>query len=307
MEQFQLKTPVAFMVFNRPDTTEKVFEAIRKVKPAKLLVVADGPRPDKLGESEKCAAVRAIIDRVDWDCEILKNYSEVNLGCKHRIASGLDWVFDRVEEAIILEDDCLPHPTFFRFCEELLVKYRNDRRIMTICGSNVLTEWKSNIQSYHFSIYFNCWGWATWKRAWKYYDVDMKLWSETEIKQRVRDALADRNQYLYRQKVLDKTYFGNCDTWDRQWTFSCLAHSGLSVIPSVNLISNIGFTQDSTHTSNSRDERANLPLHSMVFPMKEPLGLAVDREYSYRFYKKLWESNLLKRAINKVKRALSEI
>ena len=135
-----MKTAIAFMVFNRPDTTKKVFETIREAKPPKLLVIADGPRAGRPGETEKCAATRAIIDSVDWECEVLTNYSDVNLGCKRRVSSGLDWVFNTVEESIILEDDCLPHSTFFQFCEELLEKYRYDSRIMQICGSNLIKD-----------------------------------------------------------------------------------------------------------------------------------------------------------------------
>jgi hypothetical protein len=136
MSQRQLKTTVAFFIFNRPYTTEKVFAEIAKAKPPKLLVVADGPHPDRPGEVDACATVRAIINHVDWKCEVLTNYSDVNLGCRRRVASGLNWVFDQVEEAIILEDDCLPHPSFFRFCEELLEIYRHDERVMHIAGSN---------------------------------------------------------------------------------------------------------------------------------------------------------------------------
>ena len=132
-----MKTPVAFLIFNRPDTTAKVFEAIRQAKPPKLLVVADGPRSDNPSEAEKCQAAREIIEQVDWECEVLTNYSDVNLGCKTRVSSGLDWVFDNVEEAIILEDDCLPHPSFFPFCEKLLDNYRDDKRIMDIRRNNM--------------------------------------------------------------------------------------------------------------------------------------------------------------------------
>ena len=303
MDEFPLKTPVAFIIFKRPDTTEKVFEAIRQAKPPKLLVIADGARPDIPGEAEKCAATRKIIDRVDWDCEVLKNYADVNMGCKQRVSSGLDWVFDNVEEAIILEDDCLPHPTFFRFCEELLEKYRDDKRIMTIGGTNLLIEWKSDTQSYFFSNYFHCWGWATWKRVWRNYDVDMKSWLNPEVKKKVENTIADSRQYLNREILLDKAYAGEIDSWDYQFFFTCLAHSGLSIRPSVNLISNIGFTEEATHT-NVSDVRANLPLSSMTFPLKEPQCIVVDREHDYKQYKKVWEKSLSKRIINKVKRLL---
>ncbi|MFM7711944.1 MAG: glycosyltransferase family 2 protein, partial [Microcystis sp.] len=142
-----------------PDTTARVFEAIRQAKPPKLLVVADGPRADRADDIEKCKAARAIIEGVDWDCEVLTNYSDVNLGCKNRVSSGLNWVFDTVEEAIILEDDCVPDPTFFRFCEELLEYYRHDQRIMVISGNNFQFGKKRTGYSYYFSVYTHCWGW----------------------------------------------------------------------------------------------------------------------------------------------------
>src|SRR5665648_587346 len=169
MSNFQLKTPVAFIIFNRPETTRRVFAEIAKARPTKLLVIADGPRATHPDDAEKCAVVRAIIDGVDWDCEVLKNYSDVNLGCKRRVSSGLDWVFDTVEEAIILEDDCLPHPTFFRFCEEMLAKYRDDKRIAMISGDNFQFGKKRTEYSYYFSRYTHIWGWASWRRAWDNY------------------------------------------------------------------------------------------------------------------------------------------
>ena len=240
MFDWQMETPVAFLVFNRPDVTEKVFAEIRKAKPPQLLVVADGPRKEKPDEIEKCQAVRSIIEKVDWECQVYKNYSDINLGCKLRVYSGLNWVFDTVETAIILEDDCLPHPTFFRFCDELLAKYREDKRVMMISGTNTLGEWKSNIQSYHFSYFGMIWGWATWRRAWQYYDVEMKLWALPEMKTLVRDVLGNEKQYNRVKKALDSIYDGH-DTWDYQFVFSRISQSGLAIIPSVNLISNIGF------------------------------------------------------------------
>lgn len=161
MPEFQLTTPVAFIIFNRPDTTEKVFAEIAKAKPPKLLVIGDGPRVSRQGEAEKVAAARSIIQCVDWDCEVQTNFSDVNLGCKRRVSSGIDWVFEQVEEAIILEDDCLPDPTFFRFCEELLARYRHDQRIGMISGDNFQFGSRRNDDSYYFSKYVHIWGWAT--------------------------------------------------------------------------------------------------------------------------------------------------
>ena len=199
MPDWQLKTPVAFIIFKRPQETERVFAEIRKVKPQKLLVVADEPVQIDRGRP-RLRSARAIIDRVDWDCEVLKNYADVNLGCRLRVSSGINWVFDTVEEAIIMEDDCLPHPTFFRFAEELLDRYRDDRRMMSISGQNVQFGRKRTDYSYYFSRYTHCWSWASWRRAWQHYDLDMKLWPE------IRDGnfLAGCTGRLAGCKSLDK-------------------------------------------------------------------------------------------------------
>lgn len=172
-----VSTPVAFFIFNRPVLTEIVFEAIAKAKPKKLLVVADGPRFAE--EEEKCQKARAaVIDKINWECEVLTNFSDRNQGCKYRVSSGLDWVFSEVEEAIILEDDCLPAPSFFRFCETLLARYRDDERVMTISGDNFQLGNSRTEYSYYFSKYTHIWGWASWRRAWQHYDVDMKSWTD---------------------------------------------------------------------------------------------------------------------------------
>ncbi|NEO98884.1 MAG: glycosyltransferase family 2 protein [Symploca sp. SIO2E9] len=301
MFDYPIKVPVAFLIFNRPDTTERVFEAIRQAKPPKLLVVADGPRADKPGEVEKCAAARAVIDRVDWECEIMKNYADANMGCGQRVSSGLDWVFNTVERAIILEDDCLPHPTFFRFCEEMLEMYGDDERILMISGTNMLGEWKSNIQSYHFSYYGGIWGWASWRRAWKYYDINMSLWSEPEIKARIRDVLADRKQYESSKKLFDNA--SKIDTWDYPWRFARLVQSGLSIVPSVNLVSNIGFREDATHTKTKANssELAEIKTVEFKFPIKSNEFTVVDRDFDRLVFEKDTKSNLLSRIKNKIK------
>ncbi len=302
MVDWQMQTPVAFLVFNRPDVTEKVFAEIRKAKPPQLLVVADGPRKEKPDEIEKCQAVRSIIEKVDWECQVYKNYSDINLGCKLRVSSGLNWVFDTVETAIILEDDCLPHPTFFRFCDELLAKYREDKRVMMISGTNTIGEWKSNIQSYHFSYFGMIWGWASWRRAWQYYDVEMKLWALPEMKTLVRNVLGNDKQYNRVKKALDSIYDGH-DTWDYQFVFSRLSQSGLAIIPSVNLISNIGFGVEATHTKMPEEGISNLSFQPITFPMKDPYGVGVDREYTEKHNQKFIPISLPK----KIKRKLKQI
>ena len=274
-----IKTPVVFMIFKRPDKAEKVFEAIRQAKPAKLLVIADGPRADRPGEAKNCAATRKIIDRVDWDCEVIKNYSEINLGAGKRVSSGLDWVFDQVEEAIILEDDCVPHPTFFPFCEELLERYRYDERIASISGQNVQFGSRRTENSYYFSRYPLIWGWATWRRAWQYYDFEIKLWPEIKTKNLLRDILLDPEAEKCWSEIFQSLYEGRRrDAWDSQWTFACWIQSRLSIISNVNLISNIGFGKDATNTHDENSLHHNLATEAIQFPMKHPPFIIRDAQ-----------------------------
>ena len=244
-----LSTPVAFIIFNRPDTTAKVFEAIRQAKPQKLFVIADGPRIDRPNEAEKCAESRAIIDRVDWECEVLTNYSDVNLGSKRRPSSGIDWVFSHVEEAIILEDDCLPAPSFFQFCQSLLEHYRHDDRISMIGGTNYQQGHSRTAYSYYFSKYTHIWGWATWRRAWKDYDVDIKTWPECKQNNLLRSAFHDTFEQKCWTQIFDKIYACEFDTcWDYQLMYTCFCQSRLMIEPDLNLVANIGFGVDATHT-----------------------------------------------------------
>jgi len=276
--EWHLKTPVVFIIFNRPDTTARVFEEIRRARPLKLLVIADGPRLDHPEDANRCAATRAIVEQVDWPCEVLKNYAETNLGCKRRVSSGLDWVFDTIEEAIILEDDCLPHPTFFRFCEELLDRYRLEPSVMTISGNYFHGRNHRPTCSYFFSHYDHCWGWASWRRAWQHYDCDMSQWPalrDTDWLLTYGDGNRDFQRYWTR--VFDMTFTGKIDTWNYQWKFSCFVQDGLSILPSKNLVKNIGFGQNATHTRGDGGWIGRLPLESISFPLEHPKEIARDR------------------------------
>ena len=274
MSNFKIKTPIAFIIFKRSDTTQRVFQAIRQAKPTKLFVIADGPRSDIPEEAEKCATTRAIIDRVDWDCEVYKNYSETNLGCGKRVSSGLNWLFEHVDEAIILEDDCWPHSSFFPFCEQLLERYRHDERIMNISGNNFQFGRKRDNYSYYFSRYPHIWGWATWKRAWKFYDFEMKLWPEVKEHKILKTILPESDALEYWNKTFQIVDDQKIDTWDYQWVFSCWMQNGLGIIPNVNLVSNIGFGYEGTNTINKYSKFtkkfANLPAKSINFPLKHP-------------------------------------
>ncbi len=265
-----MKTPVALIIFNRPDCTARVLDAIARAKPEKLLVIADGPRLKKPDDVEKCAKTRAMVDRIDWDCEVIKNYSELNLGCKMRPVTGIDWVFEQVEEAIILEDDCLPHPSFFPFCEELLIRYRDDERVMMIGGINYLGEWKTAYQSYYFSYFGGSWGWASWRRAWKHYDPGMKIWPLVQEARILEQIFPDPKHCAYWKEIFQQVYEGRMnDVWDYQWLLTCWVQSGYRVFPEFNLISNIGFRDDATHTF-GESALANMLTHELSFPLKHP-------------------------------------
>jgi hypothetical protein len=274
-----VETPVAFLIFNRPETTARVFAAIAAAKPPQLLVVADGPRADRPGEAENCAQARAIIDRVDWPCDVMTNYADVNLGCKRRVSSGLDWVFGAVEEAIILEDDCLPDLTFFRFCDELLEKYRDDTRIGQISGTNFTFGKRRWPYSYNSSRTPYIWGWASWRRAWKYYDVDMRLWATMRDEGRLSDVFGTGSGARELQRQYRHLFEGRtANTWDYQWSFACYIQSMLCVVPNVNLVSNIGFGADATHTLFA-GRVASLPTEAMQFPLVHPPYILRDCQF----------------------------
>ena len=271
-----LSTPVAFLIFNRPDLAEIVFAAIRQAQPKQLFVVADGPRSDE--ESEKCKQTRAIIDRVDWDCQVLTNFSDVNLGSKYRISSGLDWVFSQVEDAIILEDDCLPAPSFFDFCQELLEKYRYDNRIMNISGTNLQYGKSRTNDSYYFSKYAATWGWASWRRAWQDYDVEIETWTEFKSSEIIKSIHINHYEQKYWLDVLERIHqksFNTC--WDHQWNYHCWTRNGLSITPNVNLISNIGFRADATHTTYLESHLAAIPIGN-IWEIKHPTFIVANQE-----------------------------
>jgi hypothetical protein len=296
-----LNTPVVFFIFNRPKTTQMVFESIRGAKPSKLLVVADGPRENLQNEYIKCSEARSIIDRVDWECEIFKNYSDYNLGCKRRISSGIDWVFSMVDEAILLEDDCLPSADFFSFCSELLSYYRNDTRIMHIGGSN-LARYTSpdEAESYYFSKLVNIWGWATWKRAWQYYDVDIMDFPSLQSKQGFREQIFSGKIAENRIKQYEKTYDGQIDTWDYQWQVTCMAQNGLAIVPYSNLVSNLGFGKDSSHTSNENSKLSKISLRKLNFPLNHPKYILRNVSADIKYLKDTSPQPLASRIVQKI-------
>lgn len=302
----KFNTPVVFIIFNRPDTTAKVFAEIAKAKPSKLYIIADGPRAERPDDIQNCAAARAVVESVDWECEVYKNYSEKNLGCGTRVSSGLDWVFSREEKAIILEDDCFPEPSFFSFCAEMLNIYETREEIMLITGTNLLGTWKRNTQSYHASRYGSVWGWASWRRAWMKYDFRIKQWEKEESRIKLRERLDDEVQFQYWSNAFNAVYQGMIDTWDYQWTLAYLL-DGMTLVPSVNLISNLGFGSLATHTTSSDSKLSNARTYPLKFPLKHPSNVFVDQEYDRLWFARLTQLTIEERVYRKVKFVLRRL
>ncbi len=250
-------TPILFLIFNRSDTTEKVFNEIRKIQPKQLFIAADGYRTAKEGEKELCELTRkVVIDNIDWPCEVKTQFRDVNLGCGLGPCTAINWFFEHVEEGIILEDDCLPEQSFFNYCELLLERYRSNEKIMSISGDNFQNGIKRGDGSYYFSTIFHGWGWATWKRAWRLNDFYMEKWPEFKTQRLLHICNNDIQKYNYWNMILDGVYNKtiNADPWDYQFLLSIWYHNGLNIHPNVNLVSNIGFGDGATHTTDTSNK-----------------------------------------------------
>lgn len=261
---------VVFIVFNRPEVTQRVFDRIAAARPEKLLLISDGPRTDRCADAPKVALVREIVSKVDWPCEVYRNFAEVNFGCRKRVSSGLDWAFSIVEEAIILEDDCLPDTSFFMFCQSLLERYRTDERVMQIGGANFQNGIRRSAESYYFSKYPHVWGWATWRRAWRHYDLEMKRWPDLSSSGWLGKLCPSEREQMFWKSVYDKVYCDNIDTWDYQWVFACWVCGGFSIVPALNMVENLGFGQDATHTVVTNNRCRSLKACALSSPIQHP-------------------------------------
>lgn len=272
-----LNTPVLLIIFNRPDTTRKVFERIRAQQPKQLFIAADGPRANRPNDLELTKQARAIADLVDWECELHTLYRDENLGCGPGPYTAIDWFFSHVDRGIILEDDCIASDSFFKYCDELLEKYKDDERIMMISGDNYGLGKKFTDDSYYFSQFTYIWGWATWRRAWQKYDYHLRGWEEFK-KNKTLEKLFDNPEIInYFSAVLDEMVTNpKDDAWDFQWTFTVWREGGISINPAVNLISNVGFGDDATHTV-EKMVVSDLRTGELEFPLKHPEKIEVNK------------------------------
>ncbi len=275
----QLQTPVAFVIFKRPDRTERVFEQIRRARPRRLFLIADGPHEGNAEDQRGCEQARAVVDAIDWPCDVTRDFAGSNIGLRRRIPSGIDRVLREVDRAIILEDDCLTHPTFFRYCDELLERYAEDERIMHVAGSQLLRRPPTGSASYHFSRYVHIWGWATWRRAWRHYDVELREWHELDPgsrEERLRSMFAEKSERRHWRYVWDNS--SEIENWDAQWSYACLSREGLAINPNANLVSNIGFGGDATNATQDPLGIAARPLEGIRFPLTHPDSTARDAD-----------------------------
>jgi hypothetical protein len=273
-----VKSPVLFLVFNRPDTTRRVFEAIRAARPPKLYIAADGPRPGRPGEAELCNEVRSVAGAVDWPCELHTLFRERNLGCKAGVSGGLEWFFSQEEEGIIVEDDVLPESTFFDFCDEMLDRYRHDERVAMIAGSNLVSKEHVARNSYFFTYYCNIWGWATWRRVWRHYDAAMREWPAWRDAGGLRKVSAGSALFeSHWRPILDSVHAGKIDTWDYQWTFTCWRLGGMTILPAFNQTRNLGFGAGATHTTADAPEFVlDSRARPLEFPLTHPKAVELD-------------------------------
>jgi len=250
MNKSTFQTPILFLIFNRPETTKEVFNKIKQVKPPKLYVGADGPRKNRDDDVKLCQQTRDILKQINWECEIHTLFREENLGCAKAISEAVTWFFDNENMGIILEDDCVPHPDFFPYCQEMLIRYQNETRVMFISGTNFISNIKKPETSYYFSRLADVWGWASWKRAWAKYDLlihDWPIGSKKLLNDQYFNGFREyREIFMY---SLDNLYdTTNPNTWDYQWAYRILINDGLCVVPRENLISNIG--KNGVHCNN---------------------------------------------------------
>jgi len=290
MEKYLTKSAVLFIIFNKPEETKRVFEAIKNAKPPRIYLASDGVRTEKQGEKEIIENLRTyLVSNADWGCEVKTRFSDVNQGCGRGVSNAITWFFEHEEMGIILEDDCLPCPNFFRFCDELLVKYKDDERISTIAGTNQFAKYREkNSSEYFFSRFTYIWGWATYRRVWKDYDFTLSFLPELKKKMSFEELLYPlrKHQVKKMRKIFEKSYNKGeaMHTWDYQLLCLNLMKKQFCVIPKANLISNIGFGENATHTHNCNSVDANIPFGELEFPLKEPAPFEEDLQFTRDYY-----------------------
>jgi hypothetical protein len=303
------KTPILFIVFNRLESAKKVFAKIKEIQPSNLYLAADGPREEATGESEKCESVKTwLLENIDWDCNLHTNFQTKNKGCGKHVSGAITWFFEHVEEGIILEDDCIPDLSFFHYSAVLLEKYRDNAQVFVIGGNNFQDRTWGDA-SYYFSAYGHIWGWATWKRAWKHYDFELKSISEKEIKKALQHYSKSLQQQDFWMSIFRLMKNNAIDTWDYQWTFSQWVNGAVNIMPNYNLITNIGFDEDATHTKIIVDgisNRKSVAIETIKHPSKIKINSLADKYSFYNSFEQKKKNYFFKKCREKSKYTLKQ-
>lgn len=307
-----MKSPVLFIIFIREDTTRKVFEKIREAKPPRLYIAADGPRPGRPDDIEKCKATRSIVNDIDWECEVKTLFRDENLGCGKGVSSAITWFFDNEPEGIIIEDDILPNMEFFKFCDEMLEKYRDDERIQLVAGFNSFFDGYESPYSYYMSKFTAIWGWATWRRVWQTYELDTKKLPKNIFLSKLKNNYS-LPVYRHYKTVFEKMEKYKVDTWDYQFFFNLVLNDRYSVIPFVPLTENIGFgTSDAAHltdSSNSYILRLINHRSHYIYPLKCPDSIYENKDADelYASFAGWKQNNIFLRVVNRIRRELNKV
>lgn len=286
----QIKSSVLLIAFNRPDTTQRVFDCIRKSKPSKLYFSVDGPRKNCIEDEANVSKVKQIVYQVDWDCDVYTKFNDFNLGCGPGPASAISWVFETEDRAIILEDDCVPAQPFFPYCDELLERYKNDTRIWLISGNNYNEEAVTTPHSYFFSKYGHSWGWATWKRCWQEMDLKMRKWPLIIEQDLLKSAFQTKKEYRFFARKLNRVYQDHSamsHIWDFQFMFTLKSNDALTIVPIKNLVSNIGYIGTHNEKKNRFHDRAVDESFKIV---SHPDFILCDVNYDKYHFNNHWNS-----------------
>ena len=302
---YSTQSPVLFLIFNRPDTTKRVFEQIRAAKPPRLYIAADGPRKGSITDEQLCAQTRKITTGIDWDCGVKTLFRNDNAGCKNGVSAALDWFFEHESEGIILEDDCLPANSFFEFCDVLLEKYRTDDRVRHITGCNLQFGKKWGEASYYFSNRTHVWGWAGWKRVWNDYDLHLNNYREANVLRAMKNIYADDLVAAAWTAIFRDVKAGKINSWAYPLDFCNFFNNGLVIIPNENLISNIGYSQNATNTLDEKSVYANIPLgeiteitHPAFFVPQKEADLAII-EMDFDILNQRKKQNSIRRSVKR--------
>jgi hypothetical protein len=304
----EFPVPILFTIYNRKGIAFDTFQRIREVRPAKLFIAADGPKPEKPGDAEKCAETREVAAMVDWPCEVKTLFRPANLGLKKGMSSAIRWFFENVEEGIVLEDDCKPELSFFGFCAWALDAYRGDARVMAVCGTNYQFGVKRGEASLYFSKILACWGWATWRRAWNHFDLEMKSFPEFERTGQIRNVFPHRLPQEFWMAKMGNVHRG-ANSWAFAWIYAIIANGGLVAVPNENLVANVGFGEGGTNATDEESVFSNMKTGTLGGRFIAPPFILADNEADLLFTRivakeQFAEGSAWQKAKNAIKRVL---